>query len=175
MTVLGGTADFLGPALGAAVYVVLEVLISGRTEYWPLVMGAHYHGASYCSDARRPDRIVDNGHSRGAAPAPRCTVANAGSEMSNPILRVESRTSASAGYKRWVEWISRVDAGEFRAIIGPNGAGKSTFFNTLTGLLRPDSGRVALRWSGCHGRAAASPGAQTAWRAPSRSPASSPI
>jgi branched-chain amino acid transport system permease protein len=39
MAVLGGTANFLGPALGAAVYVVLEVLISGRTEYWALAMG----------------------------------------------------------------------------------------------------------------------------------------
>jgi ABC-type branched-subunit amino acid transport system ATPase component len=37
-----------------------------------------------------------------------------------------------------------VEPGEFRAIIGPNGAGKSTFFNTLTGLLRPDSGRIAF-------------------------------
>ncbi|MBL8383270.1 MAG: branched-chain amino acid ABC transporter permease [Burkholderiales bacterium] len=39
MAVLGGVSSFLGPALGAAVYVVLEVVISGRTEYWPLVMG----------------------------------------------------------------------------------------------------------------------------------------
>jgi branched-chain amino acid transport system permease protein len=39
MAVLGGVHTFLGPALGAAVYVVLEVLISGKTEYWPLVMG----------------------------------------------------------------------------------------------------------------------------------------
>ena len=39
MAVLGGVQAFLGPALGAAVYVVLEVLISGRTEYWPLAMG----------------------------------------------------------------------------------------------------------------------------------------
>jgi len=39
MAVLGGTASFLGPAFGAAVYVVLEVLISGRTEYWPIAMG----------------------------------------------------------------------------------------------------------------------------------------
>ena len=31
---------------------------------------------------------------------------------------------------------------EIRAIIGPNGAGKSTFFNCLTGVLRPTSGRV---------------------------------
>jgi branched-chain amino acid transport system permease protein len=39
MAVLGGVNTFLGPALGAAVYVVLEVLISGKTEYWPLAMG----------------------------------------------------------------------------------------------------------------------------------------
>jgi branched-chain amino acid transport system permease protein len=39
MAVLGGIHTFLGPALGAAVFVVLEVLISGRTEYWPLAMG----------------------------------------------------------------------------------------------------------------------------------------
>ena len=34
--------------------------------------------------------------------------------------------------------------GEIRAIIGPNGAGKSTFFNCLTGVLRPTSGRILL-------------------------------
>ena len=39
MAVLGGVHTFLGPALGAAAYVVLEVLISGKTEYWPLAMG----------------------------------------------------------------------------------------------------------------------------------------
>jgi len=33
-------------------------------------------------------------------------------------------------------------AGEIRAIIGPNGAGKSTFFNCLTGVLPPTSGRI---------------------------------
>jgi branched-chain amino acid transport system ATP-binding protein len=37
-----------------------------------------------------------------------------------------------------------VERGEVRAIIGPNGAGKSTFFNCLTGVLRPTSGRVSF-------------------------------
>ena len=35
--------------------------------------------------------------------------------------------------------------GEIRAIIGPNGAGKSTFFNCLTGVLRPTSGRILFK------------------------------
>jgi branched-chain amino acid transport system ATP-binding protein len=35
-----------------------------------------------------------------------------------------------------------VARGEIRAIIGPNGAGKSTFFNCLTGVLSPTSGRI---------------------------------
>lgn len=39
MAVLGGVQSFYGPVVGAAVYVVLEVMISGKTEYWPLAMG----------------------------------------------------------------------------------------------------------------------------------------
>jgi len=38
-----------------------------------------------------------------------------------------------------------VPTGQIRAIIGPNGAGKSTFFNCVTGVLRPTSGRILLR------------------------------
>jgi len=34
--------------------------------------------------------------------------------------------------------------GEIMGLIGPNGAGKTTFFNCLTGLYRPTSGRVVF-------------------------------
>ena len=34
--------------------------------------------------------------------------------------------------------------GEALGVIGPNGAGKSTLFNLITGMLRPDAGRVMI-------------------------------
>src|SRR5436853_5929531 len=38
----------------------------------------------------------------------------------------------------------QVEAGARHALIGPNGAGKTTVINLLTGVLRPDGGRILL-------------------------------
>ena len=35
--------------------------------------------------------------------------------------------------------------GELVSIIGPNGAGKTTFFNLLTGMIKPDGGKVLYK------------------------------
>jgi len=64
--------------------------------------------------------------------------------MSGPILRVESLVKRFGGLHALSGVDLAVEEGEFRAIIGPNGAGKSTFFNALTGLLRPNSGRITF-------------------------------
>jgi branched-chain amino acid transport system ATP-binding protein len=37
-----------------------------------------------------------------------------------------------------------VEAGSITALIGPNGAGKTTVFNLITGMLRPDAGKILL-------------------------------
>lgn len=39
MTLLGGAGTFFGPFVGAGAFLVLEDLISARTESWPLVIG----------------------------------------------------------------------------------------------------------------------------------------
>ena len=58
------------------------------------------------------------------------------------LLRLE-RISRHFGTLKAVNDVSfEMAPGELRAVIGPNGAGKTTFFNLITGLHAPTSGRV---------------------------------
>jgi branched-chain amino acid transport system ATP-binding protein len=59
-----------------------------------------------------------------------------------PVLRTEGLTIRFGGLTALDNVNFEVRRDEIRAIIGPNGAGKSTFFNCLTGVLRPTSGRI---------------------------------
>ena len=59
-----------------------------------------------------------------------------------PILRTERLSVRFGGLTALNQVSISVARGEIRAIIGPNGAGKSTFFNCLTGVIRPTSGRI---------------------------------
>jgi branched-chain amino acid transport system ATP-binding protein len=58
------------------------------------------------------------------------------------LLRTEDLTRQFGGLTAVNKVSVAVRRGEIRAIIGPNGAGKSTFFNCLTGVIRPTSGRI---------------------------------
>jgi branched-chain amino acid transport system ATP-binding protein len=60
------------------------------------------------------------------------------------VLRTEGLTIRFGGLTALNNVNVNIRRGEIRAIIGPNGAGKSTFFNCVTGVLRPTSGRILL-------------------------------
>ena len=60
------------------------------------------------------------------------------------MLRTEGLTIRFGGLTALNNINLEIRRGEIRAIIGPNGAGKSTFFNCVTGVLRPTSGRILL-------------------------------
>jgi len=79
---------------------------------------------------RTQEAVAPAGNGRGAA--------------SGPILRTEGLTMRFGGLTAVNKVSIAIERGEIRAIIGPNGAGKSTFFNCLTGVLRPTSGRIFL-------------------------------
>jgi branched-chain amino acid transport system ATP-binding protein len=71
--------------------------------------------------------------------------AASGRENAPPaILHTQALTIRFGGLTALDKVDFAIARGEIRAIIGPNGAGKSTFFNCLTGVLRPTSGRIVF-------------------------------
>lgn len=60
------------------------------------------------------------------------------------MLKVESLTKTFGGFKAVNGANLEVSKGEIVAVIGPNGAGKTTLFNLITGILKPDSGKVTF-------------------------------
>ncbi len=62
----------------------------------------------------------------------------------NEIIVAENLTK-SYGSAKAVDGLNlRVRAGEFFGFLGPNGAGKTTTIRMLTGIIRPDGGKVAI-------------------------------
>jgi branched-chain amino acid transport system ATP-binding protein len=61
------------------------------------------------------------------------------------VLRVESLRKSFEGFTAVSDANLDVKKGEIVAVIGPNGAGKTTLFNLITGVIRPDSGKVIFK------------------------------
>jgi branched-chain amino acid transport system permease protein len=87
------------------------------------------------------------------APAPRIEAvpawlrasARGGSRpAAEPLLEVHGLTKNFGGVVALNEVDLIVPRGGVIGLIGPNGAGKTTFFNVVTGLVQPDSGRIVF-------------------------------
>jgi branched-chain amino acid transport system ATP-binding protein len=64
--------------------------------------------------------------------------------VADPVLRIENLTKNFGGLRVTDDVTLDVRLGELHAVIGPNGAGKTTLINQISGLLAPDSGRIAF-------------------------------
>ena len=63
--------------------------------------------------------------------------------MKNAI-RIESVTKRFGSVLALAGVDLEIDQGEFFGLLGPNGAGKTTLISALAGLVRPDTGRLAV-------------------------------
>jgi branched-chain amino acid transport system ATP-binding protein len=61
------------------------------------------------------------------------------------MLKVEAVVKSFDAFKAVNEANLVIEKGEIVAVIGPNGAGKTTLFNLITGLLRPDGGKIVFK------------------------------
>lgn len=60
------------------------------------------------------------------------------------LLRTRDLTLRFGGIAALDEVDLAVEEGEIVGILGPNGAGKTTLFNTISGFLKPEHGRILL-------------------------------
>jgi branched-chain amino acid transport system ATP-binding protein len=61
------------------------------------------------------------------------------------ILETHGLKKSFGGVKVIDDLSIQLNEGEALGIVGPNGAGKTTFFNLVTGVYRPDEGRVEFK------------------------------
>jgi branched-chain amino acid transport system permease protein len=65
-------------------------------------------------------------------------------DQSQPLLEIRGLSKSFGGIRAVAGLDLTVMPGRIVAVIGPNGSGKTTFFNLVTGLTRPDAGRVCF-------------------------------
>ena len=133
MLILGGTGRLYGGLIGAAVYMIARDQFSGlNPQYWYFWIGLILIAVVM---------LLPKGILGGLVIA---HAAREGKTVSEIAL------SARGLYKSFGSLVVASDieltlpAGARYALIGPNGAGKTTLINLMTGMLRPDAGRIAL-------------------------------
>ncbi len=70
----------------------------------------------------------------------------------NPLLRIESVSKAFGGVQALWNISFDLPSGLIQGLIGPNGAGKTTLFNLITGIYKPDDGRIMFENKHIQGR-----------------------
>ena len=64
------------------------------------------------------------------------------------ILQIEELAKAFGGILAVQALTLHAEQGQITSVIGPNGAGKTTLFNLITGVYRPDAGRILFHANG---------------------------
>jgi len=60
------------------------------------------------------------------------------------MLEVSNLSVSYGGLRALTDVSLVVSAGQFVTVVGPNGAGKSTLFKTISGVVRPNSGKISF-------------------------------
>ncbi len=158
MVIIGGMRSLLGPALGALFYILFREYLSIWTPNWLLFFGLLFVGFVVFSPTglvgvwRRLTAPLRKPVTEAAAMAgrnieqglPLPEFLQSGARGATTPLEVQGLAKAFGGIHAVQDASLSVGERTLHALIGPNGAGKTTLFNLVSGLFRPDRGRVLL-------------------------------
>jgi branched-chain amino acid transport system ATP-binding protein len=155
MTVLGGVHHFLGPLWGAIAFIVAENRLSALSENWWLIFAPVLIAFALLSPEGiqglvqrllRRERWTLTRNTTPARPAHIVPYESAAAALDpvKPVLEVLKLSKSFGSLVTAREIDLEVHPFVLHSIIGPNGAGKTTFYNMLTGVLPPSSGRIVF-------------------------------
>ena len=163
LVLFGGAGSLLGPILGAVTLTVITALVARWSWIEHFVQGALLLFALYVMprglagvlDGLFRRRGGAEAARRAEAPSPeaRLPVRKADLPGDAPLLTAEGLNKAYGGVRPARDVSARLTQGHIHALIGPNGAGKSTLINMLSGVVRPDSGRILFQGQALGGAA----------------------
>ncbi|QDL38629.1 ABC transporter permease subunit [Rhodoferax sediminis] len=152
LVMFGGAQSLFGPLAGAVVLTIVDAALAR----WPAVQHFVYGSvllfalyvmpegiAGLLQRAFAPRRLEGAGTEGTAEAAGAGTVQVAfGRSGTGELLIVQGLGKSFGGVQVAQDVTFRLQRGHVHALIGPNGAGKSSLINMLTGIIRPDAGRV---------------------------------
>ncbi|MES4992597.1 branched-chain amino acid ABC transporter ATP-binding protein/permease [Phyllobacterium sp. 22229] len=161
MVVIGGASSLWGAVIGAVALTGLQEFLQGALpgligqagQYETIVFGLliifllQFNGEQGVSGWFIA-QVKAKPHTEAAAEAladlPRRS-GGAWKPETGPLLQLKEIGKSFGGLRALNDVSFDVGHKEIVSIIGPNGAGKSTLFNCITGVIRPDSGKLFLR------------------------------
>jgi branched-chain amino acid transport system permease protein len=153
LVLFGGAGSLAGPVLGAVTLTVVSALVARWAWIEHFVQGALLLFALYVMPKGLAG-VLDGLFRTRRGEAPRRAEAPSadarlpvrrGAAGGTPLLQAEALNKAYGGVRPARDVSARLTPGHIHALIGPNGAGKSTLINMLSGVVRPDSGRILFQ------------------------------
>ena len=157
MVIIGGQDSIWGAVVGAVLLIGARNLLTGVQTYQQIAYGglivatvvfAPRGLAGAATDVRRrfnlPWPTIPVPWSRRTANAPMTTLPIAKPQATGMALRVDDISKHFRGLHALSGVSLEVPAGQIHGVIGPNGSGKTTLFNVISGIYRPNGGRVLV-------------------------------
>jgi ABC-type branched-subunit amino acid transport system ATPase component/ABC-type branched-subunit amino acid transport system permease subunit len=143
----GGAGTKLGPVIGASVLIMLPEMLHDFDHYRLIVYAClilitlYFLPRGVMGLFERPEK------SRKVKPRSTAQTdrqIDVLPSVSGATLRVEALSRSFGGVVALFEVSFQIEAGSIHALIGPNGAGKTTLINIVSGMYRPDAGRIFI-------------------------------
>jgi branched-chain amino acid transport system permease protein len=154
MAVVGGLGTLSGPVLGAILFTYLPERLQFFADYQFIVYGLLLLLSFVLLPRGLAGLVLPRTPFVKALPAARVTagdgpdgpadVTSPSAGGSSPFLRVEGLAISFLGLRALDDVTLELKSGHILGLVGPNGSGKSTLVNVISGVYRPDAGRVTF-------------------------------